>query len=1038
MQEAYWIGMAAGESFGGVNAHYYAELDGSGVEPNRLDAAVRLLLARHSMLRATFLEGGRQQVLPTSPWAGLTVYDLRSLAGGEAAERTARLRDRLTHRRLRVDDGEVFDVQVSLLPGGSTRVHINIDMLVADALSFQIILDELAQFYERPGAALPPIGYSFAQYLAERSGRRSGEWEQDRAYWQARVPGLPGPPQLPIVGTGDDGRAHGVSRRFLQVDREEWDELAARAQRHGLTVSSVLFAAFAEVIGGFSREPRFLLNLPTFDRDTADPGAARLVGDFTNLIIVDVDLADPAAFRERALDLQRRVQTAVGHAAYSGVEVLRDLARSRAGDRVFAPVVFTSAVSIGELFGERVRRTLGAPVWTVSQAPQVWLDQQVTERDGGLLFNWDVVEEVFPAGVVDAMFDAYVGLLRWLRSGDGEWADPVPALVPSGQAATRAKVNATEGPQPRALLHEPFFERASAAPGDTALVWADRGRLTYGELAAKARRIASLLIERGVRPGDTVAVTVPKGPTQVEAVLGVLLAGGVYVPVGIDQPARRRDRMYASARAKAVLTDSATASACEWPAGPAVLPVDGDLDGIAALVTPPPADCSALAYIIFTSGSTGEPKGVEITHGSAVNTVADVTSRFSIAEGDVVLAVSALDFDLSVFDVFGLLSVGGTVALVGEDDRREASAWIGLIQRWGVTVWNSVPALLDMLLAAAPAGALGSLRVALLSGDWIGLDLPPRLAAAAPGCRCIALGGATEAAIWSNAFEVGDLPAGWTSIPYGFPLRNQKFRVVDACGRDRPDWVAGELWIGGIGVAQGYRGDAERTARQFVTDDGERWYRTGDFGRYWPDGTLEFLGRADQQVKIRGHRVELGEIEAGLAAHPGVARAVAVALPGPPPRLAAAVVPAASGLDPSSLDAHLAAILPAHMRPEIVAVDDIALTPNGKVARGAIEALLARRFVTGAEAGPQASELEIAIAALWGDVLGAAAGPRPDDSFFAAGGDSLLATRLATAIRNQFGVDVLLREFFAQPTVRGLASLVAARVPSGDMEEGTV
>jgi len=351
MQEAYWIGMAAGESFGGVNAHYYAELDGSGVEPNRLDAAVRLLLARHSMLRATFLEGGRQQVLPTSPWAGLTVYDLRSLAGGEAAERTARLRDRLTHRRLRVDDGEVFDVQVSLLPGGSTRVHINIDMLVADALSFQIILDELAQFYERPGAALPPIGYSFAQYLAERSGRRSGEWEQDRAYWQARVPGLPGPPQLPIVGTGDDGRAHGVSRRFLQVDREEWDELAARAQRHGLTVSSVLFAAFAEVIGGFSREPRFLLNLPTFDRDTADPGAARLVGDFTNLIIVDVDLADPAAFRERALDLQRRVQTAVGHAAYSGVEVLRDLARSRAGERVFAPVVFTSAVSIGELFG---------------------------------------------------------------------------------------------------------------------------------------------------------------------------------------------------------------------------------------------------------------------------------------------------------------------------------------------------------------------------------------------------------------------------------------------------------------------------------------------------------------------------------------------------------------------------------------------------------------------------------------------------------------------------------------------------------------
>ncbi len=262
-----------------------------------------------------------------------------------------------------------------------------------------------------------------------------------------------------------------------------------------------------------------------------------------------------------------------------------------------------------------------------------------------------------------------------------------------------------------------------------------------------------------------------------------------------------------------------------------------------------------------------------MTHRAAANTVDDINERHGVGPGDRVLAVSALDFDLSVYDIFGLLGAGGALVLVGEDERRDAQRWRDLAAHHDVTVWNSVPMLLDMLLTASAGQAPPRLRLALVSGDWVPLDLPARLAAAsADACRLIAMGGATEAAIWSNDFDAtAGAPQGWPSVPYGKPLRGQRFRVASPHGEDCPDWVPGELWIGGAGVATGYRGDPERTGDRFVSYDGGRWYRTGDLGRYRPGGLLEFLGRRDHQLKIRGHRTELGEVDAALLAQPGAA-----------------------------------------------------------------------------------------------------------------------------------------------------------------------
>ncbi|MEU5305610.1 amino acid adenylation domain-containing protein [Streptomyces noursei] len=1017
MQHAYWVGRDAGQQLGGVAAHFYHEFDGRDVDPVRLESAVRAVLARHGMLRVSVLDDGRQVLLPESPWSGLSVHDLRERDAAEAGQRLDELRRDLSHRRMDLAMGEVFDVQLTLLPDGiresGTRLHINLDMVAADALSLRVLLGDLARAYADPHTPLPALDYSFPRYLAERRAARETPTrkralEADRAYWQQRLPDLPAAPRLPVAGAGTETAATTVVRRHLHLDSHRMRRFEAAARRHGLTPAMALAAVFAETLQAFSAEPDFLLNLPMFDREPLHPQVASLVGDFTSSVLLAWHGAASGTFAERAARLQDRFHQDAAHAGYSGVEVLRDASRLH-GERVLAPVVYTSALGLGELFADAVRESFGEATWIISQGPQVWLDAQVTEVNGGLLVNWDAREDAFAPGVLDVMFDAYAGLLDRLLTDPDAWGAPVPSLLPAAQLRVRAEVNDTVWEcGTGARLHDGFFARAAQTPDAPALLWGRDDALTYRELAGKSLKVAGHLRTRGVLPGDVVAITLPKGPEQITAVLGVLAAGAAYLPLGIDQPPARRERIHASAGIRLVLDDISVP------------------DGIEPLPAPTPGSTDDLAYVIYTSGSTGEPKGVEITHAVAMNTIADLNDRYTVGSSDRVLALSALDFDLSVYDIFGVLSVGGALVAVEESARRDAPHWAELARTHGVTVVNCAPALLDMLVTAAEADGLHGLRLVLLGGDWVPLDLPGRLRSVAPDCRFVALGGTTETAIHSTVCEVGDVPADWVSVPYGTPLRNVVCRVVDPLGRDCPDWTPGELWIGGAGVARGYRGDETRTAEKFVAADGVRWYRTGDLARYRPDGTLEFLGRADHQVKVRGVRIELGEIEAALAAGPGVRRAVAVV--GADRRLAAAVT---GDADPAELRAHAAERLPAAMIPELlVMLDELPLTTNGKTDRKAVARILAEHATSTSRDGgtPPRGEAERRAAAAWSAVLGVP-GIAREDNFFTLGGDSLLATRLVARLRRDGHGDIRLAGLFAHPV---LADFAAQLGPAGD------
>ncbi|ROO59760.1 amino acid adenylation domain-containing protein [Micromonospora sp. Llam0] len=1036
MQYAYWIGRQDSQPFGGVAAHFYVEFDGHGVDPQALGRALAALAARHGMLRARFDDTGRQWITTTGGPA-LTVHDLRTQPPQEVTRRLEGLRQRYTHQRMDVERGEVLAVALSLLPGGATRLHVDLDMLVADALSMRILLTDLHRLYRRPDEPLPQVTSSFPRYLAAH--RRAAAADRDRArdWWHERLGELPGGPQLPL--RPDAGRSGAVAhseRLHHWLDPRRKRTLLERAATHQVTPAAALATAFAEVLGTFSDDRRFLLNLPLFAREPLVPDVDLLVGDFSSSVLLGVYTSGVAPFVDRARRVQSALHAAVDHGAYAGVEVLRDLSR-QAGQPMLAPVVYTSALGLGEIYDTALQDTFGTPSWIISQGPQVWLDAQVTELDGGLLLNWDVRHDVLADGVAGAAFTAYRELVEALVGTDDVWLRPVGSQLPAEQAAVREKVNATAVGRPARCLHDGFLRQAADRPQQPAVFHGER-TVSYRELADTAARVHTLLAAHGVRPGDPVGVTLPKGIDQIAAVLGVLAAGACYLPVGIDQPAHRRARLHTLGEVQVVLTDPAHRELVSAAGARPLLVADA-----AALTpsTPAPADPQALAYVLFTSGSTGDPKGVEMTHAAAMNTVEALNARLGVGPHDRVLTLSGLEFDLSVYDIFGLLTAGGTLVVVGEDQRRDAASWWRLVTRHWVSVWNTVPALLDMLLIAAtdrPVGAdattqqqsASALRAVLLGGDVIGPDLPGRLRAVAPACRFLALGGMTEAAIHSTVYEVPPAGPQETSMPWGVPLDNVVCRVADGDGRDRPDWVTGELWVGGASLARGYRGDPQRTAGKFVTYGGRRWYRSGDLARYRPDGTLEFLGRADHQVKVRGHRIELGEVEAALVAHPAIEQAVAMVTgEGPARRLAAAVtMPSASAEagPPDDLDGWLAERLPEHMRCDSVTVwPQLPLTGNGKVDRAAVRAALTadvelRRTGDRPEQPPH-GPLETLVAAVWSDLLGVARVNR-DDSFFALGGDSLLATGLLVRLRGSGVQGARLAALFTNPRLADFAA----------------
>lgn len=1024
MQHAMWVGRHDNQQLGGVAGHLYVEFDGGPVDPERLRTAATALARRHPMLRVRFLPDGNQRITPVNESGAfpVSVEDLRSLSAEEAEQRLTAIRTTKSHQQL---DDAVFELAVTLLPGERSRLHVDLDMQAADAMSYRTLMADLAACYG--GRDLPQLSYTYRQYrqaIEAASAQPQPAREADRAWWARRLPELPDPPALP--STGGRGANHST-RRWHWLDPKTRDALFARARARGVTPAMALAAGFANTVARWSTTSRFLLNVPLFGRQALHPDVDFLVGDFTSSLLLDIDLigADTATARARAV--QDAMRTAAAHSAYPGLSVLRDLSRHR-GTQVLAPVVFTSALGLGELFSPDVVGQFGTPGWIISQGPQVLLDAQVTEFDGGVLVNWDVREGIFPSGVIDAMFAYHIDELHRLASADDAWEAPGPPALPEAQRAVRDAANARTAQASGEALHDGFFRQAERQP-DAPAIFASTGDLSYAQLRDQAWAVAAALRTAGIAAGDTIAVMGPKTAEQIPALLGILSVGAVYLPIGVDQPRDRTERILKTGRVSLALVCGGQRLSMPVPEL-VIAEVVNDGCPIAQIASAV-IDPAELAYVLFTSGSTGEPKGVEVTHDAAMNTVEFIGHHFEIGPADRCLALSTLEGDISVMDVFVTLRTGGAIVVVDEAQRRDPDAWARLIDTYKVTVLHFMPGWLEML-SEVGRGRLSSVRVIPTGGDWVRPEVVRRLRTEAPNLRFAGLGGATETPVHNTIFEVTDsMPQDWTALPFGVPLPNNACRVVGDTGADCPDWVPGEFWVSGRGIARGYRGRPDLTAQRFVEHDDRTWYRTGDLVRYWPDGTLEFVGRADERVKISGYRVELGEIETALRRVPGVRTAVAalIAVSGESDVLAAQVCTDDSSLTAERIRQLLGELVPAYMVPRhIMVVERIGFTDAGKLDRRAAAREL--KTAVGQVRRPgyrsPSTPLESALALIVGDLLGQE-NIGIDDDFFALGGDSVLATQAVARIRAWLDApDIIVADVFANRTVSALAAVLSA------------
>jgi amino acid adenylation domain-containing protein len=896
VQQAYWIGRSAAFDLGEVATHVYMEIDARRLDIARLERAWNKVIRRHDMLRAIVRPDGQQQALRETPTYEIAVEDVTSAGEEKRSERLAETRGRMSHQVLRADQWPLFEICATRLEEERLRLHISFDLLIGDAWSFQLLARDLRDYYRDEETKKADLDVSFRDYVtAERGLRESEHYEKSKAYWWGRLEELAGAPELPLRAERERGKKPKFERCTASLDAGSWERLKKRATRSGLTSSGVLLACYAETLGRWSKRQRFTINLTLFNRMGLHERINEVVGDFTSLTLLEVDLGKEKSFERRARRLQEQLWEDLDYRYVSGVEVMRELRRRRGEEGAAMPVVFTSVLNLDDQSNQEEHPSQPSleddpqaeqleVVYSISQTPQVWLDHQAWEHNGVLWFNWDYVEGIFTAGVMEDMFGAYCNLLQRLADDEACWEADDLELLPAHQLHQRQSYNATVGPVSGALLHTLFLEQARLRPEQPAVL-SRRRCLSYGELRRESAQLARLLLRRGLRRNQLVGVVMEKGWEQTVAVLAILQGGGAYLPVSADLPPLRQAELLRQAGVELALTQSwAEEGLTETPEVGRIRvderPYAGEPEDAPAVAQ----SCEELAYVIYTSGSTGQPKGVMIDHRGAVNTIIDINERFQVGPSDRALGLSSLSFDLSVYDIFGVLGAGGSLVTPEAWRRPDPEGWSELMKKYEVTLWNSVPALMRLMVeyGRERKGALGkNLRLAMLSGDWVPVKLPEEIRqAAGEQARVISLGGATEASIWSIYHEVREVNEKWSSIPYGKPLRNQKIYVRNERGQESPMWVTGELYIGGIGVAKGYLGDEKRTSERFLRseENGETVYRTGDYGRYTGSGEVEFLGREDAQVKVQGHRIELGEIEGALARHEGVAAAAAAVI----------------------------------------------------------------------------------------------------------------------------------------------------------------
>ena len=1008
------------------------------LSPALLEAVLGEVVRRHEALRTTFqLRDGQpaQVIAPPGQWS-LPRVDLSGLPEGAAQAEARRLAQEEAVRPFDLERGPLLRAALLRLGPAEHALLLAMHHIVSDGWSMGVFVREITTLY---GAALagrpsplPELPVQYADFTVWQRGWLTGaELERQLGYWRQRLAGAPASLDLPTDRPRPAVPSHHGGRVVALWEPDFARELARCALRHDITPFMLLLAAFQALLGRLTGQEDIPVGSPIANRNRAE--IEPLIGFFVNNLVLRGDLAGDPPFRELLDRTRRTTLEAYAHQDLPFEQVVEALKpqRTLAVNPLFQ-VMF--AVQNAPETAVELPGLSFSPLSFEKDTARFDLELGVWGAGESLLLELVYGAELFDAMTLQRLTIALETLLRGALSGDGRRLSDLPLLPEAARHQIVAEWNDTRpAGEPRGVV-ERFAAQVAATPDAIALETAGE-RLTYAELDRRSNRLAHRLRRLGVGPEVAVGLFVERTAEMVAGMLGVWKAGGAYLPLDPGSPTERLAYLLEDSAVPLIAVGAGLAAALPPRESLVVRLDDADLAEESEL---PPAGLPApgdLAYLIYTSGTTGRPKAVLVEHGNLASTLAAAQEDFGFRPGDRTASLGALTFDVSLLELLAPLLSGGTCALL---PLRPTLDLERVVEEMGsASFLHMVPAVMRQVLALARhrGASAPRLRTLFLGGDAVPADLLTDLRETFPRTEIWVLYGPTETAIVCTRWR---LPAtGPVRSLLGRPFAGTEIHLRDAGGRPVPIGVAGEIWIGGAGVARGYWRREELTAEKFVTVEGRRFFRSGDLARSLPDGTLEFLGRSDSQVKVRGFRIELGEIEAALTDQPGVREAVVLARDdgrGGERRLVAYVVaePRVS-LEAAALRAALAGRLTAYMLPAaFVFLEALPLNANGKIDRGALPAPEAAGVAETRPSVPPRDALERLLADQFREVLGFPAEREIgiDHDFFDLGGTSITGAILVYRLQESLGRKVQVVAIFDHPTVASLAGHLRER-PAG-------
>ncbi|AWF00443.1 TPA: non-ribosomal peptide synthetase [Pseudomonas aeruginosa] len=1012
-----------------------------------LSASLGAIVERHQSLRTVFVEdeqldGFRQQVL-----ASVDVPVPVTLAGDDDAQAQIRaFVESETQQPFDLRNGPLLRARLLRLAADDHVLTLTIHHVAADGWSMRVLVEELIALYgaRRQGveATLPDLPIQYADYaIWQRHWLEAGERERQLEYWMARLGGGQSVLELPTDRQRPALPSYRGARHELQLPQALGRQLQALAQREGTTLFMLLLASFQALLHRYSGQDEIRVGVPVANRNRVE--TERLIGFFVNTQVLRADLDTQMPF----LDLLQQTRVAALGAQSHQDLPFEQLVEALQPERSLSHSPLFQAMYNHQNLGSAGRQSLAAQLPGLSVEDLSWgahsaqfdLTLDTYESEQGVHAEFTYATDLFEAATVERLARHWRNLLEAVVAEPRRRLGDLPLLDAEERATLlqRSRLPASEYPAGQGV-HRLFEAQAGLTPDAPALLFGEE-RLSYAELNALANRLAWRLREEGVGSDVLVGIALERGVPMVVALLAVLKAGGAYVPLDPQYPADRLQYMIDDSGLRLLLSQQSVLARLPQSDGLQSLLLD-DLErlvhGYPAENPDLPEAPDSLCYAIYTSGSTGQPKGVMVRHRALTNFVCSIARQPGMLARDRLLSVTTFSFDIFGLELYVPLARGASMLLASREQAQDPEALLDLVERQGVTVLQATPATWRMLCDSERVDLLRGCTL-LCGGEALAEDLAARMRGLSASTWN--LYGPTETTIWSARFCLGE-----EARPFlGGPLENTALYILDSEMNPCPPGVAGELLIGGDGLARGYHRRPGLTAERFLPDpfaaDGSRLYRTGDLARYRADGVIEYLGRIDHQVKIRGFRIELGEIETRLLEQDSVREAVVVAQPGVAgPSLVAYLVPTEAALVDaesarqqelrSALKNSLLAVLPDYMVPaHMLLLENLPLTPNGKINRKALP-LPDASAVRDAHVAPE-GELERAMAAIWSEVLKLGHIGR-DDNFFELGGHSLLVTQVVSRVRRRLDLQVPLRTLFEHSTLRAYAQAVAQLAPA--------